>query len=419
MTAPAEPTAPPSLLAALRFWAWLGCASFGGPAAQIARLHDELVVHRRWLDGERFDHALDFCTMLPGPEAQQLATWCGFRLHGVRGGIAAGALFVLPGAVLMALLSWASAAHADRALALHALWGAKAVVAGLVAVAVVQLARRVVRRRAAAGIALAAFAALALGAPFPLVVPAAATLGLLALPATAGERTAHAPADAAPGGRPARVLAVGAGLWLLPWLLLLAGGEAFALLRQLYQFFSVAALVTFGGAYAVLAYVADASVHTHGWLTTAQALDGIALAEATPGPLVLALQHVAFVAAWNQPGASPPLAMALLAAAIAAWTTFLPGMTFVLAGAPLLERLRARPRARAALAGVTGAALGALLQLALGVLAATLRPAATGFDGVATGIAGLAFVAVASRRLGVLAAMALGVAAGLLRAALA
>ncbi|MFN9306057.1 MAG: chromate efflux transporter [Planctomycetota bacterium] len=419
MTAPAEPTAPPSLLAALRFWAWLGCASFGGPAAQIARLHDELVVHRRWLDGERFDHALDFCTMLPGPEAQQLATWCGFRLHGVRGGIAAGALFVLPGAVLMALLSWASAAHADRALALHALWGAKAVVAGLVAVAVVQLARRVVRRRAAAGIALAAFAALALGAPFPLVVPAAATLGLLALPATAGERTAHAPADAAPGGRPARVLAVGAGLWLLPWLLLLAGGEAFALLRQLYLFFSVAALVTFGGAYAVLAYVADASVHTHGWLTTAQALDGIALAEATPGPLVLALQHVAFVAAWNQPGASPPLAMALLAAAIAAWTTFLPGMTFVLAGAPLLERLRARPRARAALAGVTGAALGALLQLALGVLAATLRPAATGFDGVATGIAGLAFVAVASRRLGVLAAMALGVAAGLLRAAMA
>ncbi|MFN6147173.1 MAG: chromate efflux transporter [Planctomycetota bacterium] len=419
MTAPAEPTAPPSLMSALRFWAWLGCASFGGPAAQIARLHDELVVHRRWLDGERFDHALDFCTMLPGPEAQQLATWCGFRLHGVRGGIAAGALFVLPGAVLMALLSWASAAHADRALALHALWGAKAVVAGLVAVAVVQLARRVVRRRAAAGIALAAFAALALGAPFPLVVPAAATLGLLALPATAGERTAHAPADAAPGGRPARVLAVGAGLWLLPWLLLLAGGEAFALLRQLYLFFSVAALVTFGGAYAVLAYVADASVHTHGWLTTAQALDGIALAEATPGPLVLALQHVAFVAAWNQPGASPPLAMALLAAAIAAWTTFLPGMTFVLAGAPLLERLRARPRARAALAGVTGAALGALLQLALGVLAATLRPAATGFDGVATGIAGLAFVAVASRRLGVLAAMALGVAAGLLRAAMA
>jgi chromate transporter len=418
MTPPAEPTAPPSFAAALRFWAWLGCASFGGPAAQIARLHDELVVRRRWLDGERFDHALDFCTMLPGPEAQQLATWCGFRLHGVRGGIAAGALFVLPGACLMALLSWASAAHADRALALHALWGAKAVVAGLVAVAVVQLARRVVRRRATAAIALAAFAALALGAPFPLVVPAAATLGLLALPATAGERTAHAPPDAH-AGRPARALAVGAGLWLLPWLLLLAGGEAFALLRQLYLFFSVAALVTFGGAYAVLAYVADAAVHAHGWLTTAQALDGIALAEATPGPLVLALQHVAFVAAWNQPGASPPLAMALLAAAVAAWTTFLPGMTFVLAGAPLLERLRTRPRARAALAGVTGAALGALLQLALGILAATLRPAATGFDAIATAIAALAFVAVASRRLGVLAAMALGVAAGLLCAALA
>jgi chromate transporter len=375
-------------------------------------------VRRRWLDGERFDHALDFCTMLPGPEAQQLATWCGFRLHGVRGGIAAGALFVLPGACLMALLSWASAAHADRALALHALWGAKAVVAGLVAVAVVQLARRVVRRRATAAIALAAFAALALGAPFPLVVPAAATLGLLALPATAGERIAHAPPDAH-GGRPARALAVGAGLWLLPWLLLLAGGEAFALLRQLYLFFSVAALVTFGGAYAVLAYVADAAVHAHGWLTTAQALDGIALAEATPGPLVLALQHVAFVAVWNQPGASAPLAMALLAATIAAWTTFLPGMTCVLAGAPLLERLRARPRARAALAGVTGAALGALLQLALGILAATLRPAATGFDAIATAIAALAFVAVASRRLGVLAAMALGVAAGLLRAALA
>ena len=418
MTPPAEPTAPPSFAAALRFWAWLGCASFGGPAAQIARLHDELVVRRRWLDGERFDHALDFCTMLPGPEAQQLATWCGFRLHGVRGGIAAGALFVLPGACLMALLSWASAAHADRALALHALWGAKAVVAGLVAVAVVQLARRVVRRRATAAIALAAFAALALGAPFPLVVPAAATLGLLALPATAGERTAHAPPDAH-AGRPARALAVGASLWLLPWLLLLAGGEAFALLRQLYLFFSVAALVTFGGAYAVLAYVADAAVHAHGWLTTAQALDGIALAEATPGPLVLALQHVAFVAVWNQPGASAPLAMALLAAAIAAWTTFLPGMTFVLAGAPLLERLRTRPRARAALAGVTGAALGALLQLALGILAATLRPAATGFDAIATAIAALAFVAVASRRLGVLAAMALGVAAGLLCAALA
>lgn len=415
MTAPADPTTPPPFAAALRFWARLGCTSFGGPAAQIARLHEELVVRRRWLDGERFDHALDFCTLLPGPEAQQLATWCGWRLHGLRGALAAGALFVLPGALLMALLSWARVAHGDGALTQHALWGAKAIVAGVVANAAVQLARRVGPRRGHLAIAVATLAALAAGAPFPLLLPAAAALGLL-LPSTTPPRATAAMADApARRGHAPRVLAAGAALWLLPWLLLWSGGDALALPRHLYLFFTGAALVTFGGAYAALAYVADAAVRAHGWVTTAQALDGIALAEATPGPLVLALQHVGFVAGWNQPGALSPLAAALLAAAIAAWTTFLPGMTFVVAGAPALEALRRRPRARSALAGVTAAALGALLWLASGVVSATLA-GGDRVDVAAAMLATAAFAAIATRRVGVLAAMALGVGCGLLRA---
>ncbi|MCA3008880.1 MAG: chromate efflux transporter [Phycisphaerales bacterium] len=446
MTAPAEPTAPPTFAAALRFWAWLGCASFGGPAAQIARLHDELVVRRRWLDGERFDHALDFCTMLPGPEAQQLATWCGRQLHGARGGIAAGALFVLPGALLMAALSWAVMAHGAGALLQGALWGGKAVVVGLVLVAALQLGRRVARRRPLLAITVATFGALFFGAPFPLLLPAAALLGLLATPPErpAGEPAAAADMRTTKAGGAVRALALGGVLWLVPWLLLLAGGDALALPRQLYLFFSVAALATFGGAYAVLAYVADAAVRDHGWLTAQQALDSIALAEATPGPLVLALQHTGFVTGWNHAGAWPPVAAALLAAAITSWTTFLPGMTMVFAGAPALERLRRRPRARAALAGVTAAALGALLLLALGMASATLfrqrapgspldalrdlafgvADAAARQDGewlvgrpdlAALALAAGAFALVATRRCGPLAAMALGVACGLLR----
>lgn len=415
-TEPADRPAPPPFAAALRFWLALGCTSFGGPAAQIARLHDELVVRRRWLDGERFDHALDFCTLLPGPEAQQLATWCGWRLHGVRGGVAAGALFVLPGAALLALLSWASVAQAEHAATQHALWGAKAVVVGLVANAAVQLARRVGHRRGHVAIAATTLAALAAGAPFPLLLPAAATVGLLLAPPAPPAGAAGAdPASAGSLRRhAARALAAGAALWLLPWLLLRAGGDAMALAETLYRFFTGAALVTFGGAYAALAYVADAAVREHGWVTTAQALEGVALAEATPGPLVLALQHVAFLAGWNQPGAPSPLAAALLGAAIAAWTTFLPGMTFVFAGGPALEWLRRKPRARAALAGVTAAALGALVWLALGAVGTTLA-GGEGVDVAAAILATGAFALLATRRLGALAAMALGVACGLLR----
>ncbi|MBL8752637.1 MAG: chromate efflux transporter [Planctomycetes bacterium] len=405
---------------ALRFWAWLGCVSFGGPAAQIATMHEELVVRRRWLPAERFDHALNFCMLLPGPEAQQLATYSGWLLHGARGGLAAGVLFVLPAAVLLFLLAWIHALWGTTTAVVGILWGCKAVVMALVLEAVLRVGKRALRRPHHAAIAMAALVALLLHVPFPFVVLGGALAGLV-LPGTNAAPLGPAPKLATGlAARTLRVAALGFALWAVPLGLLWLGGPSTALARDQYLFFSGAALVTFGGAYAVLAYVLQAAVASYGWITAAQAIDGLALAETTPGPLIMVLQFVGFATGWNHPGTWTPLASASLGAAVTTWATFLPSMLFVFVGAPWVEALRHVRAAQRALAGVTAAVLGVLVNLALvfgeAVLWPTQADGARSFDVASFALAALAFAALATKKLGVLATVAIGGAIGLVRA---
>lgn len=419
--APDEPPAVP-FREALRFWAKLGCISFGGPAAQIALMHEELVVRRRWLPADRFDHALNFCMVLPGPEAQQLATYSGWLLHGTRGGLCAGILFVLPAAVLLFLLSWGYAAWGSLHAIAGMLWGCKAVVVALVLEAVLRLGRRALRRGVHALFALAAFVLLfAFAVPFPWVVLGAGVAGLLLPGGATPPRDPHL--VAAPTGslrRTARVLAVGLVLWAAPLGALRLLGEPLPLASEQYLFFSGAALVTFGGAYAVLAYVMQAAVSSFGWIPAAQAIDGMALAETTPGPLVMVLQFVGFMTGWNHPGAASPLGAATLGAALTTWATFLPSMLFIFLGAPWVESLRHHREVPRALAGVTAAVLGVLVHLAAVLGAAVLWPdhGANGVDVAALLLALAAFAVLAGKRLGVLPVVLLGAAIGLLRSLL-
>ncbi len=401
---------------ALRFWAKLGCISFGGPAAQIALMHEELVVRRRWLAADRFDHALSFCMLLPGPEAQQLATYSGWLLHGTRGGLAAGLLFVLPSALLLFLLSLAYAMWGSLPAVEGALWGGKAVVLALVLEAVVRVGKRALRQRVHAAFAVAAFVAIFVFAvPFPVVVLTAAIVGIWL---RTGPAAPTAPSPPAQPMRTLRVLAVGASLWIVPFLLLTAAGPTTALAREQYLFFSGAALVTFGGAYAVLAYVSQAAVTSFGWITSAQAIDGLALAETTPGPLIMVLQFVGFMTGWNHPGELSPLAAATIGAVVTTWATFLPSMLFIFLGAPFVETLRQNRTATSAMQGVTAAVLGVLVNLAVVFGSAVLWPGVGEghFDWLVLLLAGAAFAALASRRVHVLVVIAVGAVVGLLRA---
>ena len=359
-----EPDAGPSRRAALRYWTRLGWINFGGPAGQIALMHRELVEERRWVDERTFLNGLNFCTLLPGPEAQQLAIYLGWRCHGIAGGVAAGALFVLPSiAVLLALsaiyVTWGTLPPVAAALA-----GVQAAVVAIVVEAVVRIGRRTLRRPAALALAAAAFLALRIwGIPFPLVVAVALALGALLSRALAARGHEAAPPEGAPRTVPyLRVVAGGVALWALGFAAAAAGGET---ARRVYLFFTRAAFVTFGGAYAVLAYVGQVAVERFGWLSAHQMVDGLALAETTPGPLIMVLQWVGFLAGWN--GAAPGTggwSLAILCALLATWATFLPGFVFVFLGAPSIERLAASPRLAGALAGVTAAAVGVILDLA-------------------------------------------------------
>lgn len=364
----------PSFAHALRFWWRLGWISFGGPAGQIAIMHSELVERRRWVDEGTFLHGLNYCMLLPGPEAMQLATYLGWRLHGLRGGIAAGALFVLPGALLIALLAWLYLRFGAVPAVAGVLLGLQAAVLGIIAHAVARIGRRVLKTSFAAALALAALLAIAVfSLPFPAIVFGAGLLGLMA----GRWRAGWLPVSAHAGNQPAHVAGDGARGWawrtalaclLLWWLPLLAlggwlgtGSTAFA--QAL--FFSKAALITFGGAYAVLPYVAQQAVQTHQWLGAEQMLVGLGLAETTPGPLILVLEFVGFVGGWQQPDLASPLAAALLGAAVTLWATFLPCFLFVLPAAPWIERLREWPLANAALTGITAAVVGVIANLAL------------------------------------------------------
>ena len=340
----------------------VGVLGFGGPAGQIALMHRVFVDEKRWIDEPRYLHALSYCTLLPGPEAQQLATYVGWLLYGVRGGIVAGGLFVLPGVVVMLALSWLYAAHGAEPLVAAAFHGIKAAVAALVVEALVKIGRRALKGWADGAIAMAAFVALALfGAPFPLVILVAALVGLAR---GAGADEPDSPAQARPSGRSAfAAAAVWAVVWLAPlaFCAVMLGPQH--LLTQVGALFSSLAVVTFGGAYAALAYLQQQAVAAHGWLTPGQMIDGLGLAETTPGPLVLVNQHVAFMAGWQVKGGGPGLAVA--AALMASWSTFAPSFLWIFAPAPAAQTLRRSRRARAPPSALTAAVLGVIANLAL------------------------------------------------------
>ncbi len=405
-TAPARPT----FAAALRVWMKIGLLSFGGPTGQIALMHAELVEKRRWVSEARFLHALNYCMLLPGPEAQQLSIYVGWLLHGVRGGLAAGVLFVLPGALLLWLISWLYVTQGSVPAVAAIFAGLKPAVLGIVAFAVYRIGRKILRRPVLWAVAAAAFVAIFfLAVPFPLIVLAAIAVGL----AGAHWAPQQFHVDGGHGGAGASVIADDTGdalarpnagatlrtatLWLAVWLAPVAAAwAAFGSEHVLFQqglFFSKAALVTFGGAYAVLPYVAQQAVETHHWLTAPQMIDGLGLAETTPGPLILVLQHVGFLGAWTQPEPLAPLAMATLGAALTTWCTFVPGFLFIFAGAPHVERLRENLLLTRALSAVTAAVVGIVLNLAVWFAWHVLRPAAGSIDWFSAVLAALALFA--------------------------
>ena len=367
-------TEAPTFATAARFWFQLGFVSFGGPAGQIAILHREVVDRRRWVDERTFTGALDFCMLLPGPEALQLAIFLGWKLHGVRGGLTAGLGFILPAVVLLFALATVYVLYGRMPWLAGVLLGLKAAVVALVAQALVRIGRRALRGPLKVALAVGAFVALEfLDVPFPLVLLVAALAGAL----TAASQAPGTPAprvEASSRGYAWRVAAVGLALWALPLAVLLAAAGPRALWTGVYLFFTKAALVTFGGAYAVLSYVTAQLVDHLGWVTAEQSVAGLALAETTPGPLVIVLQFMGFVAGWNQPGGLDPLVAALLAGALAAWATFLPSFVFIFLGAPWVERLTQRPRISAALGAVTAAVVGVIATLALLLARVVLFP---------------------------------------------
>jgi chromate transporter len=372
---------------ALRVWARIGLLGFGGPAGQVALMHRELVERRQWIDEARFLHALSYCTLLPGPEAQQLATYIGWLLHRTPGGIAAGLLFVLPGALAIFALSVLYAAYRELPLISALFTGLKAAVLAVVVEALLRIGRRALAGPRDRAIALIAFAAIFFfEVSFPLIVFAAGIAGWAAsrfgaASAGAAAQRAEAPSEDSAIARmqragllghtratPARALRT-ALVWAFVWIAPLAALGALPGMPPVFAdqawFFSRAAVVTFGGAYAVLAYVAQQAVETYHWLAPGEMLDGLGLAETTPGPLILVLQFVAFVGAYRQPGDLSPLAAGALGSLVTLWATFAPCFLWIFAGAPFVEALRGNRRLAAALASVTAAVVGVVLNLSI------------------------------------------------------
>jgi chromate transporter len=368
----------PSLAEVTRVFLRIGLLSFGGPAGQIAMMHKELVDDRRWIGDKRFLHALNYCMLLPGPEAQQLATYIGFLLHGTRGALIAGGLFVLPGALVVLGLSITYATLHRVFVVDGALYGLKAAVIAIVLHALERVGKRALHGGFARGIAVASFVALAMFAvPFPIVVALAALLGLAFGPRKAsaadddeggegsvvdamlerGELAHVAPSRA----RAIRTAATFAALWLTPLVVVRALLGPSSVFAQETAFFAKTALVTFGGAYAVLAYVAQRAVEGYGWLSARQMVDGLGLAETTPGPLILVLEFVGFLGAYHAHGT---VAAGVLGAALTVWTTFVPCFLWVLLGAPWMERLRRNAALSRSLAAVTAAVVGVIANLA-------------------------------------------------------
>ncbi len=360
-----EQPAPPSLGELVRAFLPMGLLSFGGATAQIAMMHTLAVEERKWLDEQRFVRALNLCMLLPGPEAQQLATYIGWRLRGVPGGIITGGLFVLPGALLMLALSWLYVAGTGLGFVDGLFFGIKAAVLAIVAQAVIKLSRRALKTPAFVALAVAAFAGFAfVNAPFPLVILAAAVAGVALSRGNPAEAPPQGMDNAVKWRTSGRAVAGGLAAWWLPVILAalaLGGGHAIV---QLALFFSKLAVLSFGGAYALLAWLADEAVG-RGWVTTREMIAGLGLAETTPGPTILVTQFVGFIGGWKQPGPLPPLLSATLAALLTTWVTFAPSFLWIFAGAPWLDDLLRAPKLAGALQGITAAVVGAIAWLAL------------------------------------------------------
>jgi chromate transporter len=420
---------------AVRFWARLGFINFGGPAGQIAIMHEELVDKKRWISNNRFLHALNYCMLLPGPEAQQLAIYIGWLLNGTWGGILAGTLFLLPGFLLILGLSWTYAVHGDISWIAAVFYGLQAAVIALVAAAVIRVGSRALKNPVLIVIAAAAFVAIFfLKVPFPLIVASAALIGFV------GSRVAPSVFSSSGHGDPDEedavisdavehrtpralglqslmVLLVGLTVWWGPLLVVLAIRGTDDTLGKEAVFFSQAAMVTFGGAYAVLAYINQAAVHHFGWLDPGQMVTGLGLAESTPGPLIMVTEFVGFLGAYRFPGGLDPVVAGILGAVVTTWATFAPCFLWIFLGAPYIERLRGNKALNAALSAVTAAVVGVILNLAITFGIAALFdsvrrgefmhvtfpvPAMTSVDLFAVALAVAGFVALWKYRLNVL-----------------
>jgi chromate transporter len=346
---------------ALRVWLKVGCLGFGGPAGQIALMHRILVDEKKWIDEPRYLHALNFCMLLPGPEAQKLATYVGWLLHGVRGGLAAGILFVLPGAFVMLAVSLLYVLGRGVPVIEGALYGIKAAVLVIVVEALIRIGRRGLKTHLLIGVAAGAFIGIFfLDLPFPLIVALAAVIGFYFAPSKAVPA-----ADRQPGRwrQAATATMVGLALWWAPVALavmLLGTGHVFA---DIGIFFSKLAVVSFGGAYALMAYMAQQAVENYGWMSAPEMVDGLGLAETLPGPLIKVTQFVGFLAAWRSPEPFSPVMSAILGSALTTWVTFVPPMLMIFAGAPFVEQLRSSQRLSGALNAVTAAVVGVILNL--------------------------------------------------------
>jgi chromate transporter len=382
----------PSLGELTRSFAHIGILSFGGPAGQISLMHRIVVEEKRWLSHDRFMSALNYCMLLPGPEAQQLATYIGWLLHGKRGGMIAGMLFILPGLLIILSLAAAYALYLDAHWLTAALVGLKAAVLSVIIQALINIGKKALTGSVHVAVAVAAFLALFVFAvPFPIVVLVAGLIGILsALRHRASEQDIER-IEAAMGNETvsgmqlksvAKLLLIGLVLWQLPLLLLLIPNVP-SILPELQLFFSKMAVVTFGGAYAVLTYVAQVAVESKAWISAATMLDGLAFAEATPGPLVLVLPFISYLAGFDHAGGWPPIAVALSAGLITTWATFVPSFLLIFLGAPFVERLNAMPLTKSAMSMITAAVVGVIANLTLwfgiGILFGNLERVPLGF----------------------------------------
>lgn len=432
---------------AFRVWLRVACLSFGGPAGQIAVMHRILVEEKKWISEGRFLHALNYCMLLPGPEAQQLATYVGWLMHRTAGGLMAGGLFILPGIIAIMGLSYIYAAFGNVSFVEALFFGLKAAVLAIVVEAVVRVGKRALKNRIMIALAAAAFIAIFFFAvPFPIIIIAA---GIIGYAGARSGRPEFAPAGHGPGGsgavidsmlgddvpehvrpntaRAIRLSALWLALWLVPVIALLVLVGQANVFSQIALFFSKMALVTFGGAYAVLAYVAQQAVEHYHWLKPHEMLDGLGMAETTPGPLIMVLQFVGFMAAYRDPGGLSPMLAATLGGLLATWVTFTPCFLWIFVGAPYIERLRGNIGLAGALSAITAAVVGVILNLSIWFALHTLfretvpvhafplnfdRPVLTSIDVPALLLAIAAATAIFRFKLGMLTVLAGSCAAG-------